>query len=121
MAGTVETLDIDSLLTTAREHPAGRATQVVRAEGEGILSHVVLALTKGSGLSEHSNPGEALLLVLQGRVVLSTSDEQWELAQSEAVSIPQALHELVALEDSVVILTIAKLPRPEHIGVPGIH
>ena len=121
MTAQVGTLNADSLLDSAREQSSGRATQVFKAEGDGILSNVVIALTEGNGLSQHSNPGEALLTVLQGRVRLSTDTAAWELGQWEQVSIPQALHELIALADSVVILTIAKLPRPEHIGMPGIH
>lgn len=120
----VETLDTDQLLEAARASSAGRATQAFRAEpyeGKGILSQVVLALTEGSALSKHGNPGEALLMVLRGRVTLATDTESWELGQWQQVSIPQELHELTALEDSVVILTMAKLPKPEHIGMPGIH
>ncbi|MFZ1361808.1 MAG: LuxR family transcriptional regulator [Candidatus Nanopelagicales bacterium] len=120
----VETLDVDQLLETARASSSGRATQVFRAEpyeGKGILSQVVLALANGNALSKHGNPGEALLMVLRGRVTLSTDSENWELGEWEQVSIPQELHELTALEDSVVVLTMAKISRPEHVGMPGIH
>ncbi len=122
----VEVLDVDQLLAAARETSSGRATQIFRAEpaepnGKGILHQVVLALAQGRELSRHGNPGEALLLVLRGQVRLATDSESWELGPWQQVSIPQEPHELTALEDSVVMLTMAKLPRPEHIGMPGIH
>lgn len=122
--GDVETLNIDQLLDVARASSSGRATQAFRAEpfeGKGILNQVVLALTAGNSLSKHGNPGEALLMVVRGRVSLSTDSASWELGEWEQVSVPQMLHELTALEDSVVILTMAKLSRPEHVGMPGVH
>lgn len=109
--GSIDNIDTNALLESARANSAGRSSQVIRAADKGVLTQVAIALTAGNGLSQHENPGEALLLVLQGKVQLSTADESWELGQWNRIAIPQTLHELVALTDSVVILTMARLPN----------
>ncbi len=98
----------DDLLARARESSSGRATEVFHAKDGGILSQVVLGLSAGKGLSEHENPGEALLHVLRGRAVLSAGDDHWELGPNAHVTVPQRRHQLMAQEDSVVILTVAR-------------
>lgn len=96
------------LLRRAGEAGSGRATEAIHAKPGGVLSQVVLALVEGRSLSEHDNPGEAFLQVLQGRVRLSAGEEQWELDTGDLITIPQHRHGLLALDDSVVVLTIAR-------------
>lgn len=88
-----------------RARSAGRAAE--RAH-RGVLTQVVLALTEGSRLSDHENPGEATLQVLHGSVRLSTAAAAQELNAGELFVIPQERHDLRALADAVVILTIAR-------------
>ncbi|MCE5292394.1 MAG: hypothetical protein LLG14_24610 [Nocardiaceae bacterium] len=96
------------LLATARAASSGRATQVFHAVPHGRLSQVLLALCAGRALSDHANPGEAFVQVLSGRVRLSTGDHAWDLDSGEHMTIPQCRHSLAAVEDSVVVLTIAR-------------
>ena len=56
------------------------------------------------------NPGEATLHVLRGRVRLACGDDSWEGSKGDLIEVPNARHSLYALEDSVVLLTVAKLP-----------
>ncbi|SHU00275.1 cupin domain-containing protein [Mycobacteroides abscessus subsp. bolletii] len=65
-----------------------------------------MALAARHKLAEHENPGEATLLVLGGLVELATSTARATLAAGECVVIPQERHELTAMEDSVVLLTV---------------
>jgi quercetin dioxygenase-like cupin family protein len=67
-------------------------------------------LTAGSALSEHENPGEATVQVLGGRVRLVTDATEWEGRDGDLLIVPRARHTLYALEDSAVLLTVAKLP-----------
>jgi quercetin dioxygenase-like cupin family protein len=65
-----------------------------------------MALTAGSSMSEHENPGEATVQVLHGRVRLVADAVAWD---GDLLIVPQAPHTLHALEDAAVLLTVAKL------------
>ncbi|SHT47187.1 cupin domain-containing protein [Mycobacteroides abscessus subsp. abscessus] len=65
-----------------------------------------MALAARHKLAEHENPGEATLLVLSGLVELATSTARATLSAGEYVVIPQERHELTAIEESVVLLTV---------------
>ncbi|MEO3786162.1 cupin domain-containing protein [Actinocorallia sp. B10E7] len=73
-----------------------------------MLRHVLIALRSGSCLSEHDNPGEATALVLQGHVELRSGTDSWTAGTGDLLVIPPARHSLHAIEDSAVLLTIAK-------------
>ncbi|MFI0419026.1 cupin domain-containing protein [Spongiactinospora sp. 9N601] len=94
------------LLATARETAAGRAARTVHA-GHG-LRQTLLALAAGRGLGEHDSPGEATLQVLAGRVRLSAGAESWEGGAGDIIAIPPLRHALDAIEDSAVLLTVAR-------------
>ena len=47
--------------------------------------------------------------VLRGRVRLSTDDAAWEGVSGDLIIVPAVRHSLEALEDSAVLLTVAKL------------
>lgn len=98
----------EELLARAADAKSGRATHVFRAAPDGVLSQVLLVLLAGRELSEHENPGEAFLQVLRGRVRLTAGDREWSLGKDGHVAIPQRRHALVAEEDSVVLLTVAR-------------
>ncbi|MEV7924217.1 cupin domain-containing protein [Kitasatospora sp. NPDC088779] len=104
-----------SLDTQAREHleraaaaSSGRSAATVYTGHERGLRQTVLALTAGSGLAEHDNPGDATLLVLRGHVRLVEGDTSWEGRAGDLIPIPEARHSVEAIEDSAVLLTIAK-------------
>lgn len=67
-------------------------------------------MIKDSALSEHANPGEGSVYVLRGRVRLAAGDEEWDGRDGDLLIIPDAPHSLVALEDSAVLITVAKRP-----------
>jgi len=73
-----------------------------------VMRQTMIALVAGNKLSEHENPGEATVHVLQGRVRLASSGEAWEGAPGDLLIVPDRRHDLVALEDAVVLLTVAK-------------
>ncbi|MBO0832693.1 MAG: cupin domain-containing protein [Actinobacteria bacterium] len=98
------------LLAQAAGAPGGRAAQTVMGGHERILRQTVIALTKDSALSEHANPGEGTVYVLRGRVRLAAGSESWEGRDGDLLIIPDAPHSLIALQDSAVLLTVAKRP-----------
>jgi quercetin dioxygenase-like cupin family protein len=99
-----------TLMKSAATAPAGRAAETVYGGHEHVLRQTLIALTAGSALSEHENPGEATLQVLAGRVRLVTDATEGEGRDGDLLIVPQARHTLHAVEDSAVLLTVAKLP-----------
>jgi quercetin dioxygenase-like cupin family protein len=96
------------LLARARAGSGGRAAETVLGGHEKVLRQTVIAMTAGTGLSEHENPGEATVHVLTGRVRLSAGGDSWDGRSGDLLLVPDASHSLTAREDSVVLLTVAK-------------
>lgn len=96
----------DELVETARKAHSGRSAHTVHGGRDHALKQVLLALGAGHKLAEHENPGEATLLVLSGRVELATATAKAVLATGDYTIIPPERHDLTALEDSAVLLTV---------------
>ena len=92
----------------AKTAPAGRGAVTVYGGHEHVLRQTVIALNAGEVLSEHENPGEATVQVLGGRVRLSAPEASWEARTGDLLIVPDARHTLEALEDSAILLTVAK-------------
>lgn len=88
----------------------GRTAQTVMGGHEKVLRQTVIAMVAGAELTEHANPGEASVHVLRGRVTLAAGGESWDGRDGDLLIVPDAPHSLRAVQDSVVLLTVAKLP-----------
>ena len=97
------------LLERAKDGSGGRAAATVIGGHEKVLRQTVIAMVKGAALGEHGNPGEASVHVLAGRVRLTAGGDFWEGRQGDLLVVPDSSHSLAALEDSAVLLTVAKL------------
>ena len=106
MDGTQLDQVADEQLALAREHHSGRSAVTLYGGREHHLRQTLIALVGGRTLGEHESPGEATLQVLRGRVRLHAGSEEWSGAAGGLVAIPPARHDLEAIEDAVVLLTV---------------
>ena len=88
---------------------SGRSARTVVGGHEHRLRQTVISLAGGAALAEHENPGEATVQVLHGRVRLRAGATAWEGRDGDLLVVPDAPHTLEAVEDSTVLLTVAKL------------
>lgn len=96
-------------LKEASAGSSGRSAETVYGGHERVLRQTVIALTTGTSMTEHESPGDATVLVLSGRVRLSSGDVTWEGRTGDLLAVPPARHALEAIEDSAVLLTVAKV------------
>jgi quercetin dioxygenase-like cupin family protein len=99
-------------LEAARAASSGRSAHTVYGGHEHNLRQTLMALTAGSSMDDHESPGEATLQVLQGRVRVTNSTSGWDGSAGDQIILPRERHGLRALEDSVVLLTVAKAVGP---------
>ena len=95
-------------LRIAREAASGRSAHTVFGGHDHVLRQTLIALVNGHNLAEHESPGEATLHVLHGRVRLVEGTRAQEAVASDIMAIPAGRHRLEAIEDSVVLLTVAQ-------------
>jgi quercetin dioxygenase-like cupin family protein len=94
-------------LETASTSSSGRSAHTIYGGHERLLRQTLVALRAGSDLDEHESPGEATLQVLHGRVTLVAGENRWNGSPGDLIVIPDSRHALEAVEDSVVLLTVA--------------
>src|SRR4051812_15359443 len=99
-------------LETARAASSGRSSHTIYGGHEHSLRQTLMAMTAGSTLDDHENPGESTLQGLQGRVRVTNSSAGWDGAAGGHIILPRGRHGLHAVEDSVVLLTVAKPVGP---------
>jgi quercetin dioxygenase-like cupin family protein len=75
---------------------------------EPTLRLVLLLLGKGTTMPEHQTPGPLTLQVLSGLVAFRAGDSAKEVGPGELIVLESAIgHEIEALEESAVLLTLA--------------
>jgi len=106
-----------SLTALAREQlknavraSSGRSAETVYGGHEHTLRQTLITLVAGRGLADHDNPGEATVYVLHGHVRLDWDTVSWEGLPGDLLTVPNGTHALQAVDDSTVLLTVAKLP-----------
>lgn len=95
-------------LNLAQKATSGRSAHTVYGGHEHRLRQTLIALASGQKLDEHENPGEATVQVLRGRVRLAAADTVWDGTPGDLLIVPNSRHSLEALDNAVVLLTVAK-------------
>jgi quercetin dioxygenase-like cupin family protein len=112
----MQKISLDALarehLKRARSAPSGRSAETVYGGHEHVLRQTLVALVEGRSMGEHENPGEATIAVLRGRVRITAGADAWEGRDGDLLIVPGARHNLEAVEDSAVLLTVAKAESP---------
>ena len=112
----MEKLSLDAVareqIKRAAAASSGRSAETVYGGHEHALRQTVVALTAGSALDEHENPGEATIQVLSGRVRLTAGPNHWDGRTGDLLIVPDSRHALAAVEDSAILLTVAKATYP---------
>lgn len=97
-------------LEAARRAPAGRSAKTVHGGHEKVLRQTVIALLSDRTTDQWESPGEATVQVIVGRVRVVSDRASWEGSPGDLVVVPRERAAIHAVEDSVVLLTVAKLP-----------
>lgn len=90
---------------------SGRSATTVVGGHECVLRQTVIALREGHTLDDHDNSADdATLYVLSGRIRLTSAGDEWLGRAGDLLVVPDAVHAVSALEDSTLLLTVAKKP-----------
>ena len=90
------------------EIPENGTLSRVVFSGEG-LRVVLFAFDKGEQLTDHAAAVPAVVQVIKGRIEITLGDETKEIGPSSWVHMePHLIHALVAMEPSVVVLTLQR-------------
>ena len=84
----------------ADEH--GRSAELILRDGP--MRQTIIALRDGAELAEHNSPAAASLQVLEGRVRV-TGQDVIEIDAGRVDVLMHERHSVLALEDSVILLT----------------
>ncbi|MDN4163099.1 cupin domain-containing protein [Nocardioides abyssi] len=103
---------VEEHLAKARAADAGRSAHTTYGGQEHRLRQTLIALAAGHRLGEHDSPGEATLQVLRGSVRLHAGAETWDGAEGDLLVIPAERHDLEAVADAAVLLTVVTGTRP---------
>jgi len=108
----MEPIDLNALaaehLAAARLASNGRSSAKLIGDHTRLLRKNLIALAEGAALQDHESPGEATLMVLQGRIEFRAGGESVTLDAGQMLVIPPERHGLTALSDAVVVLSVAK-------------
>ncbi|MFF5793805.1 cupin domain-containing protein [Paeniglutamicibacter sp. NPDC012692] len=98
-------------MRTAATASSGRSASTVFGGHEHTLRQTVMGLAAGTELKEHINPGEATVMVLSGRIRLTSGEQQWEGRTGDLLVMPSGTSQITALEESGLLLSVAKTDR----------
>lgn len=109
LAGPLLAVHLAEELQRLHEEPTWRSgsRNAVTLVKDGALRVVLVALHGGATMEEHSARGPVTVQVLAGRLRFIAPGTSLEMAPGQLVALePALLHEVTALEDSALLLTV---------------
>lgn len=101
----------NELLERAADEPTKLATKRIPSDNAAIV-RMLIAMRAGAQLSDHPNPGEAVITIHRGAATLTgASGETIALDSGETADIPQETHRLDADRDTIAVLTLVHRSR----------
>ena len=101
---------IEDVAKTVTIQPGAVVSKVIHRDGD--LDVTVFAFDAGEGLTEHTAARPAIVQVLTGRLQLTTEGEDVNAVPGTWIYMsPGAQHAIVAMEPTVMLLTLL---RPGH-------
>lgn len=99
--------EIQKVRQMQAERPNDRVTNAVVSFP--LLKLLVASISKGTAWTKHSAPGRITVQVLEGRIRMNALQESVELSAGQVFALEAGIpHDLLGLEDSVFLLTVAK-------------
>ena len=90
----------------------GIASRVLAKQGSSNVT--LFAFEKGQGLTEHTSPFDALVVILEGAMTLTIGGEKVQAPQGSITRMPATVpHALDADERTRMLLIMLRDPRPE--------
>lgn len=73
------------------------------------FSTTLFAFDKGEGVSAYSMPGDTMIYVYEGEILVEIDNKAFKTGEGETIVVPSgALHSLDAIEKSKVMIVIVK-------------
>ena len=114
-AGTIEAAEALRLADLIAPAPHGIASRVLAKTGGGNVT--LFAFDAGEGLSEHTAPFDALVLVLDGLLSLTIGGTTVEAVSDTIVRLPANVpHALDARAPTRMLLIMLREPKTESIS-----
>ncbi|NLY21390.1 MAG: cupin domain-containing protein [Tissierellia bacterium] len=73
------------------------------------MAMVLFSFDEGQVLAPHSAPGDALVIALDGRAIVSIDNEEFNIEKCESIVLPAgSLHSVKAVEKYKMLIIISK-------------
>lgn len=108
--GTIPAAEVLALSSLVTPTPGGIASRVLAKTGGGNVT--LFAFDQGEGLSEHTAPFDALVLVLEGALTLTIGGQPVPATPGTIVRMPAGVpHALDATSPTRMLLVMLREPK----------
>lgn len=94
------------LADKASRAPSGRAADTILGGHERRMRQTVVAMRAGVTLAETSSPHQATILVITGRLWLTSGEDRWESREWGYLIVPPHPYSVTAETDVTFLLTV---------------